>query len=80
MDTPPWVDPALLDEEEQYSGGRCRRCGCPLLASEGAHCGGKNPDGLNCSAHVARDVLAATGGVQTWEHFHRTRPDRMWSG
>jgi hypothetical protein len=60
-------DDALLDDGElQYRGTQCRRCGAPLLVSEGPHCGAKNPDGYNCAAITARLALHASGGHQSY--------------
>jgi hypothetical protein len=63
----PWareLDPR--EDELQYRGVQCARCGAPLLVSEWRHCGPKNPDGMNCGALVARLALHAAGGPQSY--------------
>ncbi len=65
-----------MAEELRYIGHLCRRCGCALLETEAIHCGGKNPDGDNCSAAQAREYLAATGGIRTWDEYAQARKAR----
>lgn len=61
-------------EDDRYSGEPCRRCGVPLLDGEARYCGGKNTDGLNCSARVAREGLALTG-IQSYATQQRLREE-----
>jgi hypothetical protein len=63
-------------EEERYSGEQCRRCGVPLLDGEFRLCGGKNSDGLNCSARAARAHLAVTG-IQSYATQLRLAQDEV---
>lgn len=69
------ADPFALElEDERYSGEQCRRCGVPLLEGEFRLCGGKNHDGLNCSARAAREHLALTG-IQSYATQQRLRAE-----